>query len=219
MLHLPSQRTLRDYTHVVNNRTGFSKEVDLMLMKHAKIESCQDYEKYVSVIFDEMHIKADLVYEKNTGELVGFCDVGDINNYLLKFQKSFEEDSKPQLAKTMLVFMVRRLFGSTLQFPYSQFATRDLSGDQIFNPFWDTVYHLERCGFKVIAATADGASPNRTFFSLHFPSRSNHPSNYKTKNPFSEEERYIYFFSDPPHLLKTIRNCIANSKRRLWVIF
>jgi hypothetical protein len=186
-----------------------------MLIKYANIESCQDHEKYVSVTFDEMHIRADLVYEKNSGELVGFIDVGDINNYLLAFQKSLE-DAQPRLAKTMLVFMVRRLFGSTLNFPYAQFATKDLCGDQIFDPFWDTVYHLERCGLKVIASTADGAAPNRTFFSIHLPSKSSNPTDYKTKNPFAND-RFIYFFSDPPHLLKTIRNCIANNKRQLWV--
>ena len=69
-LHLPSQRTLRDYTHIAKGRTRFSKEVDMMLMKHANIQSCADHEKYVCLIFDEMHVKADLVYEKNTGELV-----------------------------------------------------------------------------------------------------------------------------------------------------
>ena len=35
---------------------------------------------------------------------------------------------------------------------------------------------------------------------------------YKTSNPFAyPESRYIWFFSDPPHLLKTLRNCLFNS--------
>ena len=29
--------------------------------------------------------------------------------------------------------------------------------------------------------------------------------------------RYLYFISDPPHVLKTIRNCMASRARRLWV--
>ena len=40
---------------------------------------------------------------------------------------------------------------------------------------------------------------------------------HKTKNPFTEEDRYIYFFSDPPHLMKTIRNCWESKSRHLWV--
>ena len=35
---------------------------------------------------------------------------------------------------------------------------------------------------------------------------------YRTLNQFSNnEKRYIYFISDPPHLIKTTRNCLANS--------
>ncbi len=187
-----------------------------MLMKSADVHECPDHQKYVAVIFDEIHIRADLVYDKHTGELIGFCDIGDINNHLLQVEKSTEEDPKPALAKSMLVFMVRRLFGS-LKFPYAQFSTKDISGDLLFQPFWDVVYHLEMCGFKVIAATADGASPNRAFLRIHFTPMERKKFEYKTKNPFSAEDRYIYFFSDPPHLLKTIRNCMANAKRHLWV--
>ena len=49
-----------------------------MLMNYFNIQSC----KIVSVIFDELYVKVDLVYEKNSGELVGFCDIGDINDDL-----------------------------------------------------------------------------------------------------------------------------------------
>ena len=90
------------------------------------------------------------------------------------------------------------------------------AGDLMFDPFWEVVYHLEMLHFKVIAATADGASPNRAFLKIHVP---NHKGTYayRTKNPFTIEDRNIFFFSDPPHLLKTIRNCLASNKRQLWV--
>ena len=100
--------------------------------------------------------------------------------------------------------MVRGLFGP-LKFPYVQFATKDITGDQLYDLFWDVVFHLEMCGFRVVAATADGASPNRAFLRIHFPSKRNSSKNFhfQTLNPFSVEERYIYFFSDPSHLLKS----------------
>uniref|UniRef100_A0A7M5V4G0 Transposable element P transposase-like GTP-binding insertion domain-containing protein n=1 Tax=Clytia hemisphaerica TaxID=252671 RepID=A0A7M5V4G0_9CNID len=34
---------------------------------------------------------------------------------------------------------------------------------------------------------------------------------YKVKNMYSEEERYIFFFADVPHLIKTARNCLWSS--------
>ena len=56
-------------------------------------------------------------------------------------------DDKP-LAKSMMTFMVRGLFTS-LQFPYAQFPCPSISGELLFDPFWEAVYRLERCGFKV----------------------------------------------------------------------
>lgn len=41
-LHLPSQCTLRDYSHCVKAGAGFSTEVDCHLMKAVNMESCPD---------------------------------------------------------------------------------------------------------------------------------------------------------------------------------
>ncbi len=140
--------------------------------------------------------------------------MGDINSCLLHVERS--KDPKPEVAKSMLVFMVRGLFGP-LKFPYAQFSAKNLTGDLIFDPFWDVVYHLERCGFKVVVATADGASPNRAFLRIHFPKKAEGKYLYRNSNPFTTDNRLVYLFSDPPHLLKTIRNCMASSRRQLWV--
>ena len=55
-LSLPSQRTLRDYTHYVSATIGFSDEVDKQLMSTASMSNLQEYQKAVAVIMDEMHI-------------------------------------------------------------------------------------------------------------------------------------------------------------------
>ena len=119
---LPSQRTLRDYTYYVRTTTGFSTEGDLQMMTAAKLEegSTSDREKCVVMVMDEMYIKEDLVYNKHTGALVGFANLGDTNEHLVKFQQTIEasnSDDRQPLAKTMLVFMVRGLL-SSLQYPY-----------------------------------------------------------------------------------------------------
>ena len=147
---LPSQRTLRDYTHYVKASTGFSSDVDKMLMQAAKIDSCPEREKNVILLLDEMHIKEDLVFDKHTGSMIGFANLGDVNEHLLQFEASLLEDkpAPPQLAKTMIVFMVRGLF-SKLQFPYAQFPCAKLSGDLLYKPFWEAIGRLENCGFKV----------------------------------------------------------------------
>jgi len=46
--------------------------------------------------------------------------------------KGDPQQSKPMVAKHMLVFMVRGLFVNNIQFPYVQYSTTDLSADILF---------------------------------------------------------------------------------------
>ena len=104
--------------HYIKVATGFSTEVDQMLIHAAEVGSCPQREKYV-ILIDEMHICEDLVYDKHTGELVGFATLGDFNSCLLAFEHSLSNSTshRPPLAQTMLVFIIQGLF-SKLHFPY-----------------------------------------------------------------------------------------------------
>ncbi|CAG2224811.1 THAP9 [Mytilus edulis] len=73
---------------------------------------------------------------------------------------------------------------------------------------------------RVLYITADGASPNRRFIKLH-KTDEQQTTVYRAINRFAADERYIYFVSDPPHLIKTARNCFSNSgshknTRKMW---
>ena len=104
------ERTLQDYTHHVKSANGFSAEVDHQLAQVAQLETSQEFQKYILLLIDEMYVREELVYRKNTGTLVGFMNMGDINTHLLAFERSLKQDtSKPQLATTMVMFMVQGL--------------------------------------------------------------------------------------------------------------
>ena len=34
---------------------------------------------------------------------------------------------------------------------------------------------------------------------------------YRSENLYSKDKRFVYFFADVPHLIKTTRNCLSNS--------
>lgn len=70
IIKLPSQRTLRDYTHHTKAIVGFSNDVDKQVVAAANLDSCEEREKYVLLIMDEMHIREDLVYDKQTGIII-----------------------------------------------------------------------------------------------------------------------------------------------------
>lgn len=218
-LVLPSERTLRDYTHFIQAGIGFLSDVSVQMIKEAKIESVKD--THVVLMWDEMKIKGDLCFNKYTCELIGFTNIGDINNQLDQFEQQCVNPSSMTrtVASHMLVFMVRGIFTS-LEFPYAQFPTTGITADSLFPLVWEAVYNLESCGFKVVAFACDGATPNRKFFAMH---GGNKKLIYKTTNIYSDDPKdEIYFFSDVPHLLKTTRNCWSNSfahrwSRALWV--
>lgn len=58
-IQLPSQRTLCDYTHYTKAQPGFSAEIDAQLCSAAKIHQCEEKEKNVILLLDEMHIRED----------------------------------------------------------------------------------------------------------------------------------------------------------------
>lgn len=136
---------------------------------------------------------------------------GSINNLLKDFEArlSGNIDAKTlTLASHVLVLMVRSVFDS-FKAPVAYFATKDLSGDDLYPIVWECVLYLELLDLHVRAIVGDGASPNQKFFKLHQAS-SNDGLTYFTCNPFSDGDR-IYFFCDVPHLLKTTRNNWENS--------
>lgn len=142
----------------------------------------------------EMYIKEGLVYDKNGGALIGFANLGEINSHLLQFQASLESSdsssSNEQLAKMMLVFLIRGLF-SSLEFPYAQFPCTTISGDLLFDPHWRAVERIDRCGLKVLGVTADGASPNCRLFKIHNPSPGSFT--HMVPNPYSTDGTDLLF--------------------------
>lgn len=113
-------------------------------MRAIGIESCPEWHKLVVVLIDEIHIKESLVYDKHSGRMIAFVDLSEINNHLTAFERSVEQnDAVSSLANSMLVMMVHGLF-TPLHFPYVQFPCSSISGELLFQPFWQAIYQLER---------------------------------------------------------------------------
>ena len=107
-LRLPSQRTLRDYTHYVKAAHGYSHEVDCMLVKAAKLDTCPDREKCVLLLLDEMHIREDIVFDRHSGAMIGFANLGEINEHLLRFERSMCSKDKPAASQDHARFYGQR---------------------------------------------------------------------------------------------------------------
>jgi len=74
VLLLPSDRTLRDYTHYIKSGIGIQSEVTMQLTNEAKAETAKEWEKFVALAFDEVKVKEGIVYNKHQCKIVGFVD-------------------------------------------------------------------------------------------------------------------------------------------------
>ena len=122
--------------------------------------------------------------------------MGEINDEIEKFSKamesqaatekqSLEPGSDRNIAKYVILFMVRSIF-SNLQYAFSHFASEGLDSDQFLPCALEATRILESIGLYVRAITADGASPNRKYSYLH-----------KIENQAKEKDDVVYWTYNP----------------------
>ncbi|XP_065656351.1 uncharacterized protein LOC136081897 [Hydra vulgaris] len=219
-LNLPCKNTLLQYVNFTQLGCGFNHNVIERLIIQANICKLQDFEKNVSLVFDEMKIKSGLVFSSTSGKIVGISEMGEINDALESFKSKCEglSESEPlpllytTLPKYVIVFMVRGLFTS-LCCSFGHFASEGLRSDQLFSCAWEAVFVLESIGLKVCCIVADCSLQNRKFFQLHLMEGVNNFKDdcvYWTKHKW-HPDRKLYFISDVPYLIKTTRNNLENS--------
>ena len=209
VLTLPSLRTLRDYKNAIRPTTGFNMEVIEELCKTTG--TLQSFQPFIVLSFEEMKIQQNLVFDKHSGDVIAYVDLGDPEKNFSTF------DNEDDLATHVLVYYVRGL-ASELKFALEYFTTRNIYSLQIMSTFWEAISILEyTCNLPVIAAVPDRASQNRTFYRMH-SGLNDHPDAgvvYKTVNLFAPDS-YIYFIADAPHLMKTARNALYHSGIHKW---
>ena len=136
-IHLLSERTLYDYSHYLPSKLGFVPEAVEMLQEECERKGMfkAEWLSYVGLLQDEIKVKDDLVYCATTGQLVGYVDLDDTSNQILKLESGLnaKPDAKPssrELATSALVLMVRGVT-TNHKFPLAAFATHGLDSNQL----------------------------------------------------------------------------------------
>ena len=79
--------------------------------------------RHVALIFDEMKIQESLVFEKESGNIIGFINTGDMNSKLKSFEAQIKDKAQEnEVATHMLALCVRGIF-LKLEYPLAQFPT------------------------------------------------------------------------------------------------
>ena len=72
-----------DYKNAIRPKVGFNPEVIEELQK--KAENLTSHQRYVTIAFDEMKIKENLVFDQHHDQLIGFVDLGDLDINFVTF--------------------------------------------------------------------------------------------------------------------------------------
>ena len=133
-----------------------------------------------------------------------FHDRGDIKEELLQFSLLSKKKERP-VPNHIMSFMVRGIF-KHINFPILHFPSNSFDSDHLDPCVWEAVRILEFVGFKVRELVSDGATPNRKSYRIHLHFDKDNQKGgvtYWTWNRYAPK-RKLYFFSDPPHLVKTL---------------
>lgn len=197
ILKLPGPSTLRDYTNVVLPESGFSQPALQEITRQTK--DLADKDRFVVLLHDEMTIKADLVFDRRSGDVIGFRN-----------QHKWTGNLQDNLATHVLVFFVVGVTTS-LRVSMGFFATETATAGDLFTLLWQAIGYLEtHCRLKVIASTSDKAPSNQKLCQMHQEEGHGDEVCHKAVNMFAPD-RHVFFVSDPPHLIKTVRNNLSNS--------
>ena len=156
-----------------------------------------------------------LVHQQSSGKIVGFTEMGDINEEMEELQFSGNEEGSDRdyfskkLAKYINMFMIQGIF-SNLECTVGFHASAGFTGDQLFPVVLEATRALESIGFKVRNWVQDGAAPNRRSFFINGLEEEKRGRQYWTMNRYAPEQKF-FFISDVPHLLKATRNNLKNS--------
>lgn len=143
-------RVLRDYKNYFKLKAGIDCEtVDDL---HGKTSNFNGPQRYVAVIMDEMKIQSNLVFDKYSGDLIGFIDLGDP---MANFSNLQEEDA---LASHALAFLVRECYHlnansyalvtfSNLNINTRQFYCQEKSSESMGENYLQSRRDIENCIF------------------------------------------------------------------------
>ena len=209
-LALPHESTLRAYTSVSQAQPGIQYDNLTRIMNETDFDSMESYKKNVCLVFDEVKIKEGLVYDTQTGKLIGFVEGDDIENEIDNIFSDGTESEEPPLATHVITFMMRSIF-DRLDAIVAYYPCTGFAAHQLYFSVHEVIMVLELAGYHVRALTCDGASPNRKFFRMHHQQNMHDGDVCHFMVNLFRPGHKIYFISDVPHLLKTTRNCWENS--------
>lgn len=170
------------------------------LLKEKISSETDETKKHFIISIDEIHTRKNVTLDTKNMELSGLVDFGD--------GSAVDISDK---ANHGLVIMLQSLMGNFNQ-PIAVFACKGPAGGVLLAKLIiQAIIFLEKANAKIHGVVSDGATTNRKFWTeLGVSGKLDNVKN-SFPNP-ADENREVFVFSDPPHLIKCVRNRLYNKK-------
>lgn len=186
-LNLPSKTSLVRWQPIKHLNPGFNLNIFSSIKE--KISSMSENLKQVVLIFDEVYIKSDLIYNIYSDQIDGFVDFGT--------------ERQDKIGKIICCFMIRSII-SNWKLVISYFVSNEsITSEKLYLLIMENIDKCKELGVKVRAVTCDQGSSNRKAFKMCGMTA--------TKPFFQYGDQQIIGIYDPPHLIKSVRNTLMKS--------
>lgn len=196
---MPSISTMRNWYASINASPGFTTEAfDTLKKKADEYFDVNGTKMLCALIDDEMAIRTHAQWNAAAMRFDGFVNLGRNERTL-----DADEDNLP-LAKHALVFMISGV-EEDFKIPIAYFLVKGLTAEEKAAITNQILIRLSEIGVVVVSMTFDGFPSNLAMVKSFGGSFDGHPY---ILDP-ADENRKIYIFLDPAHMLKLVRNSIA----------
>lgn len=183
MFRLPSVQTLRNCMQKVNIRPGFHHSI-LEGLK-AKVENMSEKQKLCAIVYDEMAIKENLVYDVERDSVEGLEDSGTGGR-------------TGYVANHAGVFLVRGLIEKWKQPVGYVLSSGPVNAKDLKQLCLQCIDRVQSVGLIPKVILCDQGSNNRSMLTSLGVSR--------TRPYFEHSGHKIFAMFDPPHLIKNVQN-------------
>lgn len=216
--HLPAISTIQKWYRLSesNAKSGISHSSLNILRQRVKELKENGKQLLCSLSFDEMSIKQHVQWDNASKEFVGFVTYAKLKDKESVKPSNDNSNAKKEdgtpIAKNALVFMINGV-NDFIRIPVAYYFVQSTEGIDKCALVEDIVTSLTNCGVRISNITFDGHSSNISTCKWLGANVGTTPSNIVQYflNPVEKSER-IYIIYDPSHMIKLVRNHLANRK-------
>ena len=178
VLFLPSSRYMREFRNLDDVSVGPMLGTIQAMSDAAAGLNFSEWDYHVTLAYDAMVCRQEMVFSPHTGQLIGICSEQDmsvsVNIVRSEFQLAMkssagdlfesEDEIDPTqlpLAKHHLVFYATSLGYQKFSFPVARYNLETIDAGTMLNYFRRCVTELYGANFIVVAGVGDGAQENR----------------------------------------------------------